>query len=256
MRFFRSLCTPAVLLLAASAVLSGQVVGSSFGAVAYFGPQGNKAPFTLTRTTTTVQTLADGTTLTHTSTTKQAYDSQGRSYAETRQMEPVGPDSQPDEWVHAFITDPVTHTHITWDSRTKIANVTHMPEPQIMHPVTVPEQLPRAAVVHQPPVVRPHPQMTREDLGFRTIAGIQATGSRTTQIIPTGEQGNDRPLTIATEYWRATEYGIPLLTIRDDPRTGRFTDEVSEFQPGEPDPALFQIPEGYTVKEHTAGQPE
>jgi hypothetical protein len=33
---------------------------------------------------------------------------------------------------------------------------------------------------------------------------------------------------------------------------GKRTDEVTEFQPGEPDPALFQIPKGYTVRERTA----
>jgi hypothetical protein len=50
----------------------------------------------------------------------------------------------------------------------------------------------------------------------------------------------------------STQYDIPLLTITNDPRTGKRTDEVTEFQPGEPDPALFQIPKGYTVRERTA----
>lgn len=94
--------------------------------------------------------------------------------------------------------------------------------------------------------------MTREDLGVRTIAGIEAKGARTTGIIPAGEQGNDQPLTIVTENWMSTQYDIPLLTIINDPRTGKRTVEVTEFQPGEPDPALFQIPEGYTVRERAA----
>jgi len=51
------------------------------------------------------------------------------------------------------------------------------------------------------------------------------------------------------ESWVSTQYNIPLLTITDDPRTGKRTDEITEFQPGEPDPALFQIPSGYTVRE-------
>jgi hypothetical protein len=50
----------------------------------------------------------------------------------------------------------------------------------------------------------------------------------------------------------STQYNIPLLTITNDPRMGKRTDEVTEFQPGEPDPALFQIPKGYTARERTA----
>ncbi len=104
----------------------------------------------------------------------------------------------------------------------------------------------------QPRVGRPTEHQTSEDLGDRTIAGIEAKVTRGTGIIPAGDQGNDQPLTIVRENWMSTQYHIPLLTITDDPRTGKRTDEVTVFQPGEPDPALFHIPEGYTVRERTA----
>jgi hypothetical protein len=66
-----------------------------------------------------------------------------------------------------------------------------------------------------------------------------------------GQEGNDAPLTVTDEIWRSTKYGIVVLTVRDDPRSGTRTEEVTEFQPGEPDPALFQAPKGYTIREHT-----
>jgi len=237
----RSLSVLPVLLLAVSAALSAQLMGSSFGEVAHIGgPQANSVPYTLTRTSTIVRTLANGTTITNTFTVKEARDSEGRSYSEMHETLHIRADGEPVDVVNYHVVDPVARTNINWGNRTKIAYVTHMPEPGT------------ADAVRQRPVVRPTMQVTREDLGARTIAGLEAKGTRTTSIIPAGDQGNDRPLTIVTDNWISTQYHIPLLTIHDDPRSGKRTDEVTEFRPGEPDPALFRIPEGYTVRERTS----
>lgn len=246
MRFSRSLYALPVLLLAASAALPAQVMGSSSGDVAHIGgPQTNNVPYALTRASSIVQTLANGATITRTFTVKSARDSQGRIYSETHLTFPIGSDHQPVDVVHYLVFDPVARTNINWDNRTKIANVTHMlvPGSEIGAP-------------RQPQAVSAPRQVTREDLGVRSIAGVEAGGTRTTAIIPTSEVGNDQPLTITTEIWISAQYNIPLLTITDDPRSGKRTDEVTEFQPGEPNPALFKIPEGYTVREHTAAQPD
>jgi VCBS repeat-containing protein len=243
MQFSRSLSALTVLLLATSAALLAQTMGSSSGQVAHIGsPRANNVPYTLTRTSTLVQTLANGTTITRTFTVKTARDSEGGTYSETQQTLHVRADGQPVDWVHYFVSDPVARTNINWDSHTQIATVTHMPDPKV----------PDVDTARQPQAGRPTQQVTREDLGVRTIAGIEAKGTRTTGTIPAGDQGNDRPLTIVTDNWMSTQYDIPLLTITNDPRTGKRTDEVTEFQPGEPDPVLFQIPKGYTVRERTA----
>jgi hypothetical protein len=94
------------------------------------------------------------------------------------------------------------------------------------------------------------PQMKQEDLGMRTIAGFEARETRTTRVIPVGQDGNDASLTVTDDMWRSTKYGIVVLTVRHDPRSGTRTEEVTEFQPGEPDPALFQAPKSYTIREH------
>jgi hypothetical protein len=39
------------------------------------------------------------------------------------------------------------------------------------------------------------------------------------------------------------------MTVNDDPRTGVRTMETTELDQSEPDPALFQAPEGYTVRD-------
>jgi hypothetical protein len=253
MQFSRSLSVLTILPLAASAALLAQTIVISSGQISHVGsPQANKVPWTLSRTTTIVQTLADGTTITNTFTAKDACDSEGRTYSETQQTLHVRADGQPIDLINYIVFDPIARVHINWQNRTKVANVAHMPDPETSQQRTQPVQLPDVDMPRVPQTGRPTEHQTSEDLGVRTIAGIEAKGTRNTGVIPVGEWGNDRPLTIVTENWVSTQYNIPLLTFTDDPRSGKRTDEFTEFQPGEPDPALFQIPEGYTVREHTA----
>lgn len=248
-RYLSALSIP---LLAVSAALCAQVKGSSPGPVASVGgQQASNAPFTLSRTITIVQTLVDGTTITSRITDKVARDSEGRTYSESKQTMHVRADGQPTELVSYTVFDPVARTRTTWDPRTKIANVTHMAAAQTMQDRTQPLQVADGDAARQLHGGRSTQHQTSEDLGVRTIVGTEARGTRSTGIIPAGDWGNDRPITIVRENWVSTQYNIPLLTITDDPRTGKRTDEVTEFKPGEPDPALFKIPEGYTVREHT-----
>jgi hypothetical protein len=169
-------------------------MGSSSGQVAHIGsPQANNVPYTLTSTTTIVQTLANGTTITRTFTQKMARDSEGRTYSETQQTLHVRADGQPIDLVSYNVFDPVARKRISWENRTKIANVTHMPTPETMQDRTQPMQVPDGDAARQPQVGRPTEQQTSEDLGVRTIAGIEAKGTRNTGVIPAGDQGNDRP---------------------------------------------------------------
>ena len=257
MQFSRSLSALTVVLLAVSTALSAQGMGSGLGEVAPIsGPQTNNTPYALTRSVTRVQTLADGTTITRTFTMKEACDSEGRRYSEMHETLYIRADGQPVNLAHYSVSDPVARTTITWDDRSKIANViTHMPTPETIQRQTQPMPVPEVDVTREPQAVGAPKQVSREDLGVHTIAGIEAKGTRTTSLIPAGYVGNNRPLSIVTEDWISTQYYLPLLIITDDPRTGKRTDEVIEFKPGEPDPALFKIPEGYTVRERTTGQP-
>lgn len=239
MQFSRSLSALTVVLLATSAALLAQTMGSSNSAqVALIdSPLANNVPWSLTRTSTIVQTLADGTHITRTFTVIEARDSEGRTYSEMHETLHIRVDGQPVDLVTYNVFDPVARTRISWENHTKIANVTHMPDPKTMQDRTQPMQVADVEAARQPRVGRPTEHQTSEDLGDRTIAGIEAKVTRGTGIIPAGDQGNDQPLTIVRENWMSTQYHIPLLTM---------------FQPGEPDPALFHIPEGYTVRERTA----
>jgi hypothetical protein len=247
-RFVSILAGSALALAAPSlpAQITSGFAGRGEGGVA-------RQPYTLTTTEKSVQTLANGATITRESTNRVARDSAGRTYSEQHHAIPAGPDGQPRETVFYFVNDPTERTSLTWSSQGKEATLTHHSEPQVQRTApSVPEVrsdvAPTVTVAPQPRV-RPQTEVQREELGTKTIAGVNAVGVRTTRVIPAGREGNDQPLTITDETWRSPEYGVILLSIHDDPRNGTSTREATEFLPGEPDPALFKVPEGYVVKE-------
>jgi hypothetical protein len=245
MQLSRSFSAFTVLLLTSSAVFLAQATGSNSGQVAHVErPQASDIPWTLARTTTIVQTLANGTTVTCSFTVKEAQDAEGRTYTETHQILHVRADGQPIAMVSDSVFDPVARTRTTWGNQTRVANVIHIPAPDTTQVLNGQPQ--------QPHIGRPTEHQTSEDLGVRTIAGIETKGTRRTGTIPVGDWGNDRPLTIVTENWDSTQYNIPMLAVTDDPRSEKRTDEVTEFQAGNPNPALFQIPVGYTIRERDA----
>jgi hypothetical protein len=200
------------------------------------------APYTMTSKTTTVQKLVNGVTMTRETTMKTAVDSSGRRYIE-QQM------TTPSALVITHVIDPVNHTTMTWTSNSKIVNLTHMPDPSTLPQPQGQHILQSPPPVQEQPVRSPGPEPQVEDLGTRTILGVTTEGKRITRIIPAGQYGNDQPFTVTSEHWHSQDFGIDLLDIHDDPRTGIMTREVTDFQRGEPDPSLFQIPEGYTVRD-------
>jgi len=233
MRLHKLLFALPILLPVAFVVCPVSVMGSSTSNAVDIGAgQTSNTPYTLTRTSTIVKTLANGATITRSFSVKSARDTEGRTYSEEHLTTPVG-------LVRYAVFDSVARTDITWDNRSRIAIVTHIPA---LEP----------GRSQQPPVPHKPGKVTHQELGLRTIAGLEARGTRTTLAVPSGEVGNDRPFSVVTEDWISTQYDIPLLTIRDDPRSGKRTDEVTEFHAGEPDPGLFRVPKGYTVEERTA----
>ena len=259
MRIVRSLSILACSVLACSAsvlpaqgVAGGMVAGNG---IAQPHDDRSKLSHTMTWTSRSVQTLADGTTITHETTMREARDSSGRIYIETRNSLPAGEDGQPREYVHYQVIDPVAHTNSLWDSNSKMASVFHEPSRAADPVQIVPPPLPVPLAEAAQKVERLHPSEQREDLGTRVILGVTARGVRTTRVYPEGSEGNDRPLTTIDEGWRSTEYGVVLSSIHDDPRRGTITRETTEFKPGEPDAELFHVPAGYEVRDKTRPAP-
>ena len=210
-------------------------------------------PYSAIRKTTRVQKLANGTTITHENSVKEARDSSGRTYHESRPELVPGGEGDAPNFIFVNVHDPMNRVNISWNSRSKEATVTHMQEPEQIKRV---EALPPENPPPTPMVRAEMPRPQTEDLGMKTINGLEAKGTRTTRVIPAGREGNDQPITVIQETWMSTALRIAVMTISDDPRTGNSTMELTEIERGEPDPGMFQVPEGYAVKERTVGQPE
>lgn len=185
-----------------------------------------------------MQTLADGTRITTVTESQTWRDANGRTRSDTTNTQSAGT-------VTTFVSvyDPVSRVRMSWSvgnpTAGKVVTVYRYPQPVVSQ--TAPPT-PRATQ-------RYYPNKT-ESLPPQTIAGIYVTGTRSTRTVPAGYEGNDRDLTTVTESWYSPDLGLQMRTIMDDPRNGKTTTEITSLQQADPDPALFEIPAGYTVHEN------
>ena len=233
------------------------------------------APFTATITNESVQTLADGTHITQSSSGATARDSQGR----TRQDAPlpsIGNLSATDAPHIVIIQDPVAGTSYTLNLTDKTAWKNPMP-PMLASGTAGGVNVSGTAVstntvfiraggdAAQMPDMAPPPlasqmfiqkrlaedagEVTTEDLGTQVMEGVQATGTRSTQTIPVGKIGNDRPIVITTEVWTSPDLKTTVLSKRSDPRMGDQTFKLTNIQRSEPDPSLYTVPSDFKTTE-------
>ena len=88
----------------------------------------------------------------------------------------------------------------------------------------------------------------KEDLGDQVIEGVTAKGTRTTTVIPPGAIGNEQPITITSEEWFSPDLKVLVMTKHADPRSGETTYRLTGITRGEPEPSLFDLPAGVTIK--------
>jgi hypothetical protein len=216
-------------------------------------------PFTAEFKTTLVQVLANGTTISTESTRTQARDGQGRYYDTNTLMLR---DGRP-QITNFHISDPIAGTETRWDSQRKKVTVYQLPPEDQRHgcwqtesgtskwsyPLTPEQRAAEKPSELPPPATMPtfSDHAVRQNLGTDVIQGLQVHGSRTTFTIPAGQAGNDQPLVRTSEAWYSDEYRLQARWINDDPQQGKTTRELVGFTPGEPDPSLFQPPQGYEV---------
>jgi hypothetical protein len=214
------------------------------------------------------QSLADGSHISQTTTATVARDSDGRT-VRIQKLSTVGPwrsssdSSQGSSPTLTTIFDPVAQTHTDYTSDTSVAHVMSMPA------------LPRGAMKDaaggiavfgggpatggagpmtfaiqghsDSPQATGNPSSKAEPLGIKTIGGISATGTKTTDTIPAGVIGNDKDIVITRETWYSPDLKLVLQSTQIDPRFGETTYSLTNFQRNEPDPTLFQVPAGYKI---------
>jgi hypothetical protein len=260
----RQHCLAAVAVVMASGIMASAqstpcTPSMGYGGSYSYGVPPKNKPYSGTIKTSHEQKLPDGNVIRSVMQARFARDSAGRTMAEMPLGCERGDDGQFHEELDVMVNDPVSRTTMSWHvglgGHPKVAVVryeTDLSVQPVKRPDPTPEELERRQKMAQAARLQQQQQQSRtrtENLGTRDFNGISAEGTRTTRTIPAGEEGNDLPLVSINEMWIDKEMGLTLLSISDDPRTGRTTTEFEELNREEPDPALFAPPAGYTVQE-------
>jgi hypothetical protein len=226
------------------------------------------APYSATITNENLQTLEDGTHITQSSTGNIARDSQGRTRQDAS-LPPIGNLSAADAPHLVFIQDPVAQTGYTLNLTEKTAmkmpslplsintsGPTGGPGKVLMQMATAvpaggppPPGMAMALSMQKTLTVGDQGQVKTEDLGSQTMEGVLVNGVRTTRTIPTGEIGNDRPISIVTEVWTSPDLKTIVYSKRTDPRMGEQTFKLTNVVRSEPDASLFAVPADFKIAE-------
>ncbi|MGD0097655.1 MAG: hypothetical protein ABSB60_14270 [Terracidiphilus sp.] len=198
------------------------------------------APFTAIVHTEWTRLIGDGGTWTVVNQRRVARDGQGRIYEERWLLVPKNGTVKSQNNV-IQIADPNAHT---------LYNCFMLRTPHRCSLETFNES---AQTRYQPVIgtTGPLPNhmgfMTHEDLGPRSIEGVETRGSRDTTTYNAGVMGNDQPFSTHREFWHSAQLGINLYSEVVNPSVGKQTFTLTDIALSEPDPSLFELPDGFTV---------
>lgn len=163
-------------------------------------------------------------------------DSKGRIYSEATMLLPLASTETP-QVMSILIYDPQTRISTTLRPKNQIYSQGTVNRP----PETAPPSLLDASAAGNG--LPPNQFTKHEDLGTREIEGVPAHGVRETQTIPAENAGKE--IVVTDEFWYSEDLHINLVIKHSDPRTGSVDIKVTQIQRAEPDPARFEIPQGY-----------
>jgi hypothetical protein len=229
----------------------GRILGA--GGIYLNGNSGYKGPLSIKYRSTSEQKLPDGNAVHSTRIGALARSSSGKLMDQRESGCILGADGLYRPVVYFTVTDRVEGTALSWQTgwlAQTYATLNHQGTRAVQPPPSA--KLPAYTDDYRAVRRAIGAETQREDLGHRTIAGVDCVGTRNTRRIPPGEEGNDSQLTTVDEIWRSAELNLDLLIIRDDPRTGKATTEAVEVSREEPDPRVFLPPADYTVWDTSA----
>lgn len=177
----------------------------------------------------------DGSAVRVKSTHDVARDSRGRIHNELRALVPVSSTDRA-ELLRINLYDPQTRISTEIDVRQRTFRTVTLNHP----PATEPPSIRFAAPDGNAP---PNEFTQQEDLGIRDIEAVSAHGIRETQTVTDDNSG--KQVVITDEYWYSEDLRVNLMIKHNDPRQGTTTMTVAQVSRTEPDPALFEVPEGY-----------
>ncbi len=252
------------------------------------------APYSAEAVNESVQILADGNRITHTSSSMQYRDSEGRTRSDNS-LSPVGlwtPETM--DLSISNLNDPVSGEQIMLDHKRKTALKSPLrrmaagpaPGPDTGQVRVEVRRRMRADGAAGPPdaaaftpalpapddvLVGPGPAVMllradgsgeaaafttrKEALGKRVIEGVECEGTLETITIEAGRIGNERPIQTVTERWYSASLRLDILRRTTDPRFGEMTYKLTRITQGEQPRSLFEVPSGYKLEDATIAAP-
>jgi hypothetical protein len=228
---------------------SGGNTTATFGAPS---PRGlavvSGSPYSADEFTERVQTLADGTRITQNRFIKHVVrDSKGRMRTERLLLTTaiIGPGDEATGPRYIEIDDPVAGFAYVLDEVNKVAHRAEILR-QGEQPAAVPKKREESGDASK--AAGPRPDVgPPEKLGFQTIEGVLAEGTRRITTWPLGSQGNDRPIRITNETWFSPDLQMIVLSKTLNPLTGDTLLTLRNISRTEPDPSVLQSPRGFTI---------
>ncbi len=211
------------------------------------------APYTAHLTITENRVLPDGSSWNTVSTEVHARDRKGRIYVKTERVLRDG--DQRTEWFSFLVQDEAKLQELTWDSNHQVATLGHWPfwsgrkgcwaDEQGQHQSSFPSKEDWHKVPSSPGQGK-----------LETISSIaDPSGAKRIKVRFVSENLGHKeihgPIAIpeyTTELWKSSEFDLKLLEVTSGPKYGLKRVELSDLRRDDPDPALFEPPQGYKVQ--------
>jgi hypothetical protein len=237
----------------------GDPMGDRIELLGFEGIHGGKvvtgAPFSAVAISETSRTLADGNHISRKTQTNLFRDGEGRFRKEVTlpAIGPLATSGKPKSFV--MINDPVAQQNFILHPDEKTAEKMGKPFGRMKGPMHGErmDALKGNAGAREAKAAASG-NFKKEDLGTQTIAGVSAQGTRYTYIIPAGQIGNEKPITIVSEHWYSNDLQMTVMSKRSDPQFGETSYTVTNIQRAEPAASLFTVPADYTVTQGGPGK--
>jgi hypothetical protein len=204
-----------------------------------FIPPKAHAPFSLMLVTEWSRPLGNsGGTFTLANERRIVRDSKGRIYQERWILVPKG--GKMKSFMDIFqITDPEQHTWYNCETAKKVCELNKYSRSTTdnFQPAILPSgTLPDGTGVRR-----------SDDLGIGSTEGVDTHGYRETTTFNVGTMGNDQPMIATREFWYSPQLAINLVSIVDNPQTGKQVFRVKDLSTSEPEPSYFTVPDEYRI---------
>jgi hypothetical protein len=206
-------------------------------------------PFRAERVTHISRTLSDGNEISQEQHEAIARDAEGRFYDESRLTSSGG---HPPSKANLFylVIDPVAHTSSNWNTLSNNGTMQHL---ALTTHVTVSALLSSSRDISIRHLTGDDIKTATEDLGKKTIAGLQCSGTRKTTTIPPGRIGNVNAIVLSDERWTSPDLQLIISETEVDPLNGNRTSEFVSVSRDDPPTSLFKVPENIDFKNPLAG---